>query len=147
MRNVLLASLVAFSAFVANTGCVPFGCGGFEGGGNRAYERNSEMILLCENGGFVATLDTTMIEGRYSNNDTGAVTATKGDDGSLAFEIADNHDGTSRAPQLGDGLWTNIEMDTVTADHSNVLCNDLALRDWWTRPVSQIRVSRAGGAQ
>jgi hypothetical protein len=136
MRNVLLATLAALSALVANSGCVPFGCGGFEGGGNRAFERSSEMILLCENGGFVATLETTMVEGRYTDS-VGFVTATKGEDNTLAFELADNYDGTSHAAQLGDGLWTTVPLDTVAADHANVLCNDLALRGWWTSPASR----------
>jgi len=130
MRNVLLASLVALSAVVANSGCIPFGCGAFEGGGNRAFERNSEMILLCENGGFVATLDTAMLEGRYVDG-TGTVTGTKGEDGRLAFELVDNYNGTSTAAQLGDGAWTSVTLDTVAADHSNVLCNDLQTRTWW----------------
>jgi len=133
MRNVLLASLAALSALIA-TGCL--GCGAWEGGGNRAYERNSEMLLLCENGGFVATLDTTMLEGRYTDS-AGIVIGTKGDDGQLAFELASNADGTASAPQLGDGAWTSVALDQVAADHSNVLCNDLATRTWWTTQTAQ----------
>ncbi len=132
MRTILLASLAALSALVANSGCVPFGCGGFDGGGNRALERGSEMLLLCENGGFVASLEASMLEGRYSNTDGTMTIGTKGDDGALAFELRDNHDGTSIAPQLGDGLWTYVPLDTVAADHANVLCEDLEVRAWWT---------------
>jgi hypothetical protein len=132
MRNVLLASLAALSAVVANAGCLlPLGCGGFEGGGNRAFERNSEMLLLCENGGFVASLETSMLEGRYVDN-TGMVVGTKGEDGSIAFELSDNSDGTSTAPQLGSTAWTSVELDYVAADHSNVLCKELEARAWWS---------------
>ncbi len=100
------------------------------------------MILLCENGGFVATLDTTMVEGRYTDS-SGMVTATKGEDGSIAFELADNYDGTSRALQLGEGVWTSVTLDTVAADHSNVLCDDLALRGWWSPAQSSHIPGRA----
>jgi hypothetical protein len=142
MRNVLLASLALASAVVANTGCIPLGCGAFEGGGNRAYERGSEMILLCENGGFVASLETKMVEGRFANEET-SVIATRGEDGWLAFELADNFDGTASAPLLGDGAWTAVDLDTTAADHSNVLCNDLTVREWWTTPVSKTFVQKS----
>lgn len=141
MRNVLLASLALASAFVANTGCVPFGCGSFEGGSNRAFERGSEMILLCENGGFVASLETEMVEGRYDAASTNVV-ATRGENGHLAFELVEHGDGTATASKLGDGAWTAVVLDTVAADHSNVLCNDLEVRAWWTNPVSAEFVSK-----
>jgi len=65
MRNVLLASLVAFAALLPASGCVPFGCGGFEGSNDSVYARNdsAEMLIVCGNGGFVANLQTTSIEG------------------------------------------------------------------------------------
>lgn len=135
MRNLLLASLAAASALLAN-GCVPFGCGDFDGGGNRAYERGSEMLLLCDNGGFVASLETSMLEGRHVlGTDAQGLTitvGTKGDDGAVAFELADNYDGTSSAPQLGEGAWTYVALDQTALDHANILCEDLELRDWWT---------------
>ena len=135
MRTIFLASLAALGALVANSGCVPFGCGGFDGGGNRAFERGSEMLLLCDNGGFVASLETSMLEGRYaavSGADGRTINVgTKGDDGSLAFELSGNDDGTSTAPQLGDAAWTYVPLDQVAADHANVLCEDLEVRGWW----------------
>lgn len=142
MRNVLLASLALASAFVANTGCVPFGCGGWEGGGNRAFERGSEMILLCENGGFVASLETEMVEGRYDASSVN-VTATRGETGQLAFELVEHGDGTASASKLGDGAWTAVVLDTVAADHSNNLCTDLEVRAWWATPVSPTFVSKS----
>jgi hypothetical protein len=130
MRLFLLASLLAST--LATPGCALPGCGAFEGGGNRAYERSSEMLLLCENGGFVATLDASMLEGRYTTaSDTGVVTGTRGEDSALAFELTDLGDGTAMAPELGDAAWTAVTLDKVAADHSNVLCNDLTTRGWW----------------
>ena len=134
MRNAALAALALASALVAHTGC---GCGAYEGGGNRAYERGSELLLLCENGGFVATLDTTMLEGRYSDNHAGHVTGFNGEDGAIAFELTDNQDGTAIAPTLGEGAWTSVALDMTAADHSNVLCNDLAMRAWWQPTTAQ----------
>jgi hypothetical protein len=136
MRNAVTAALALAAALVAHTGCVPFGCGGFEGGGNLAYERGTEMLLLCENGGFVATLDTQMLEGRFQSQ-SGVVTGTKGDDGQLAFELVESLETSEwTSTQLGDGAWTMVNLDTVAADHANVLCNDLATRPWWTAPTT-----------
>jgi hypothetical protein len=134
MRTILLASLAALSALLTSSGCTAFGCGDFDGGGNRALERGSEMLLLCDNGGFVASLETSMLEGRYSVADGTMTVGTKGDDGSLAFELVDNFDGTFATRQLGDGAWTYIPLDKVAADHANVLCEDLEVRDWWVAP-------------
>jgi len=134
MRNVLLAA-VALSSSLLVTGCPLGGCGAFEGGGNRVYERSSEMLLLCETGGFVATLDTTLLEGRYASTETGTIVGTLGEDGTHAFELTDNLDGTASAPELGADAWTAVTLDTVAADHANVLCNDLALRAWWGTPA------------
>ena len=88
MRNVLLASLVAFAALLPASGCVPFGCGGFEGGNDSVYTRNdsAEMLIICGNGGFVANLQTTSLEGRMEYNADGTAIGVKGDDESLAFD-------------------------------------------------------------
>jgi hypothetical protein len=130
MRNLILAGFAVTASLLA-TGCPIAGCGGYEGGGNRAYERSSEMLLLCENGGFVATLDTELLEGRYVRAESGAIIGTRGDDASLAFELTDNGDGTATAPALGTEAWAEVDLDQVAADHANVLCNDLATRAWW----------------
>jgi hypothetical protein len=132
-RTLLLASLLAMSAVVANSGCVPFGCGSFEGGGNRVYERDADMMILCENGGFVVALETEMVEGRFSELAPGSGIATRGEDGERAFELTDNGDGTASAPELGDRVWTAVALGTVGLHHSNALCNDLAYRAWWAR--------------
>ena len=50
MRNaVLLASLASLVSLVAGSGCIGCSLGGQS---NRVYERNSEMLILCDNGGF-----------------------------------------------------------------------------------------------
>ena len=81
MHNALLGFILASVG-----GCI---CGGFEGGGNRVYERNgAEMLILCENGGFVATLASNMLEGRYADS-----VGTLGETGELAFDFVRNANG------------------------------------------------------
>ena len=125
MRNVVLASILSATL----SAC----CGAYTGGGDRVYARNgSEMLVLCENGGFVANLTTSTIEGRYTavSPDTG--TATNGANGQLAFDFLENTDGTASTPQLGDTPWTKMSLSQTDLDHANVMCTDLESRPWWT---------------
>jgi hypothetical protein len=133
MRNAALASLL-LAVVVTQTGCpAAFSCGGFEGTSNRVYQRNdAEMLILCENGGFVATLSDRMVEGFYLDNADGTGLATSGDSGQLAFDALFNADATLLTPQLGDTPWTQMNLSATALDHSNVLCEDLEYRGWWT---------------
>lgn len=120
MRNVLFAFLATIVS-----GCI---CGGYDGGGNRVYERNgAEMLILCDNGGYVATLTSNMLEGKFTG-----YSGTIGETGELAFDFVQNEDQTVTTPQLGDSRWTWMNLDTVGLDHANVLCENLETRDWWT---------------
>ena len=132
MRNVVAASLLLMIV-ITQTGCPgAFGCGGFEGTSNRVYQRNdSEMLILCDNGGFVATLADRMVEGFYTDNFNGTGTATNGEDGALAFDVQTNADYTVSTPQLGTSLWTQMNLSATALDHSDVLCQDLEYRAWW----------------
>jgi hypothetical protein len=132
MRNAVIAASLA--ALLAGSGCLQ--CG-FEGGGNRAFERNNEMLLLCDNGGYVAVLETEMLEGRYSEPTPGMALGNRGADGALAFELSIPGDGTATAPQLGGTAWNYKALDQYDLDHANVLCSDLELRDWWNTPAQQ----------
>ena len=133
MRNVALAALLLVVATLT-AGCpLAPSCGGFEGGGNRVYQRtDSEMLILCENGGFVATLTDRMVEGTYLDNGDGTGIATNGEDGQLAFDAQFNPDSTLTTPQLGDTPWTWMDLSPTALDHSNSLCQDLQYRSWWT---------------
>lgn len=132
MRNAVLASLFLAIA-VTQTGCTAFGCGAFEGQENRVYQRNdAEMLILCGNGGFVATLGDRMVEGFYLDNDDGTAIATNGEDGQLAFDAQVNGDATLATPQLGETPWTQMSLSATALDHSDVLCQDLMNRGWWT---------------
>lgn len=133
MRRFAFASLLAVVATLS-AGCpVAPSCGGFEGGGNRVYQRNdAEMLILCENGGFVAMLTDRMVEGFYLDNGDGTGIATNGEDGQLAFDAQFQPDATLATPQLGDAPWTSMDLSPTALDHSNSLCQDLQYRGWWT---------------
>ena len=132
MRHLALVAS-ALLASVTLPGCL-FGCGAYEGQSNRVYQRNqSELLILCDNGGFVAQLSDRMVEGFYADNldGTGGI-ATNGEDGQLAFDATINSDYTLSTPQIGTAPWTQMNLDKTALDHSDVLCQDLELRSWWT---------------
>jgi hypothetical protein len=126
MRNVLLLASMLFA-----TGCPGF-CGGFAGGDDHVYQRGSESLILCDNGGFVANTRSGSLEGRYMQDENGQWFATRGDDGQLAFDISYNADGSVMAPQLGATAWTSVALDATALDHADVQCQDLETRAWWT---------------
>jgi len=128
MRHVALA--FALAILLLQTGC---GCGAYTGSNNRVYQRNdAELLILCDNGGFVARLVDRQVEGLYLDNADGTGIATNGEDGQLAFDAQFNADYTLSTPQLGDTVWSKMNLDKTALDHSDVLCQDLELRSWWT---------------
>jgi hypothetical protein len=128
MRNVLLASLLLATASLA-TGC---GCAAYDGAGDRVFQRGSDSMILCENGGFVANLSSGSIEGKYQQDASGQWFAIRGDDGQLATDISFQADGSVDAPQLGTTAWAEVQLDQTALDHADVQCQDLTTRSWWT---------------
>jgi hypothetical protein len=127
MKSVAFASILLVT--LVQTGCV---CGAYDGGGNRVYQRNdAEMLILCDNGGFVAKLTDRTVEGFYTDNLDGTGIATQGEDGQLAFDAQASETGLV-TPQLGIAPWTQMNLDATALDHSDVLCQDLQYRSWWT---------------
>ena len=127
MRNLIASLVLATLA----TGC---SCGAFNGGGDTVYARNSDSLILCENGGFVATVSTGAIEGRYTEDTTGTGggTAVRGDTGTVAFTLTENSDGTVTTSGLGDGTWNHMTLSKTDLDHADVQCSDLLTRSWWS---------------
>lgn len=121
--RTLLASLLLGSLLI-NAGCP--GCGAYSGGGDKVYQRGTDTIILCDNGGFVAQLSTGTVEGRVLDGE-----AVRGEDGSLAFDLQNNTDGTLTTPQLGASPWQPLHLDKTELDHADVLCQDLEKRSWW----------------
>lgn len=124
MRTLLLAVLVALVPLAS--GCL--GCSAYTGGGDKVYARGQDQLILCDNGGFVATVQATTIEGKVDGGE-----AIRGDDGSLAFDLQDNADGSLTTPQLGATAWQRVDLDKTGLDHADVLCQDLETRPWWTQ--------------
>ena len=133
MRNFLFAALLATTAILPSTGCLIGGCGAYDGAGDRVYARESEMLIVCSNGGFVANLQSQSIEGRIEYNSDGTAIGVKGDDASLAFDWIVGADGGASTPQLGDGAWAQQDLDQTALDHADVLCQDLTTRAWWAQ--------------
>ncbi len=129
MRTALLASLLLATTSLAS-GCL--GCGAYNGAGDRVYQRGSDSMILCENGGFVARLSTGLIEGKYQQDASGQWFAIRGDNGDLATDITFQADGSVDAPQLGATTWTAVSLDKTALDHADVQCSDLTTRSWWT---------------
>jgi len=137
MRSTLLAAALALATLLPASGCVPFGCGGFDGAGDTVYRRDTESLILCGNGGFVATLTDWEIEGYYAANAPDSAVAgvgTRGEDGLHIFDLYVAADGTASTPGLGDGAWEPVALDPTALDHADVQCADLEQRDWWTTP-------------
>ena len=129
MKRLLLASAVMVLPFLA--GCPGF-CGGFSGGNDRVYQRGSESLILCDNGGFVANLTDGSIEGRYTELAANEYTANRGDNGQLAFDFEVDGSGNLDAAQLGATMFTQLQLSTTALDHADVQCQDLETRTWWT---------------
>ncbi|HET9988999.1 MAG TPA: hypothetical protein VFQ65_10765 [Kofleriaceae bacterium] len=114
---------------VLSSGCL---CGGYTGGGDQVLARNTDSIILCENGGFIATT-ASVIEGRYITDADATITGTRGDDATTAFVLTWSTDRTTATTtDLGDGTWTKRDMNMVELDHADVQCQDLVSRSWWS---------------
>ncbi len=128
-----LALIFAAGLATLQTGCIPFGCGGYSGGGDTVYARGTDQLVLCENGGFVATSNGATIEGKLET-DTSAVTiGIEGDDSATVFTLdGTSGDSTVDTDGLGAGEWDYVNENQVGLDHANSLCTDLTTRAWWT---------------
>jgi hypothetical protein len=73
-----------------------------------------------------------VVEGRFQNDATGAVVATRGDDASIAFVLTWGTGDTATTTLIGDGTWTQRDMNMVELDHADIQCQALASRSWWS---------------
>jgi hypothetical protein len=131
MRNAFFAAILVATATNAS-GCIGV-CGAYEGSSDRLYTRDSDMIIACDNGGIVANLTASTVEGRLMTGVDSAQFAIRGEDGELAFDWLTNGDGTVTTPQLEGANWTELTYDATTFDHAHVLCADLESRPWWNQ--------------
>lgn len=119
MSRILLASLATASALLA-TGCpLAPGCGAYDGGGDRVYTRGADMMIVCTNGGYSATIGAASHEGMV-----GSAGLTEGSTGAVVSAWDGVH-------AFGDGEWSQKVLDTTALDHADAMCGDLVTRDWW----------------
>ena len=134
MRNALLALAVTVLPFLA--GCPGF-CGGFSGGSDKVYAHGTDMLIECSNGGFVANLSGSTMEGRLVEIQPATAGDTEyeahaGDTGELEFRVIETADGRMTTPELGNDQWNLLAMNATELDHADVQCQDLETRAWWT---------------
>ena len=135
VRVRLLVASLFLGALVLVAGCPGFCGGGFKGANDAAFARGTDLLILCENGGFVADLATDSIEGTYRWDQdqppfsTGA--AKRGDDGMLAFTFALGSGDVLTTPEIGVAPWQATQLGQVARDHADVRCTDLEMRSWW----------------
>ncbi len=134
MRTIL-ASLLLGTLAVTLTGC-PFGCSGFSGGNDQVFARGNDQLILCENGGYTATVNNATLEGFWTENAPGSTVTDVGTDGPTSQHSFDltSPAGSAAAtiPQFGTGEWDRLSLDKTALDHADTLCQDLETRTWWT---------------
>jgi len=136
MRTVLAA--IALASLSLLLPACPLACGPYDGQGDRTFARGADSMILCNNGGYAATLSTGILEGRYTAEvvTTGdeVFHATAGPSGAVAFTLTARGDGTASAPELGALSWEEVQLDETDLDHAHLQCQDLEARAWWTTP-------------
>jgi hypothetical protein len=131
MRNALLAALaLAIPSAVLLQGCVPFGCGGFEGRDDTVMRTAAgDSLILCGNDGYaVMRANGTILEGKVAFG--AEIAGTDGATGARAFTLVDALDGTMASTEIGAG-WSEVVLDQVELDHAHTQCTDLETRTWF----------------
>jgi hypothetical protein len=135
LRTALLASL-ALAPLLLVEGCIPFGCGGYSGGGDKVYQNGNDTLIVCSNGGFVALANGSMtLEGKVTDSDSGSdavVTGNDGATGAVDFELTTSGDGTTTVPTLAPGQWSEASLDAAQLDHYDWYCQQLPSQSWWS---------------
>src|SRR5207248_7458682 len=128
-----LAALVALC--VSLQACIPFGCGAYSGGGDKVYTRGNDVLVECDNGGYVAMLATGNQEGMLGG-DGGVDPAS----GMIVFSQTTSNDGQNGLTITGSlaGAWAPDPLDKTSLDHIDAVCSDLINRMWWHSPVTAI---------
>ena len=128
-----LAALVALSLVLQ--ACIPFGCGAYSGGGDKVYTRGNDVLVECENGGYVAMLSGGNQEGMLGG-DGGVDPATD----MIVFSQTPSNDGKNGLVITGSlaGNWAADPLDKTSLDHIDAVCKDLVNRSWWGNPVTAV---------
>jgi hypothetical protein len=135
MRTILASLLVATFATTL-PGC--FGCGAYSGSNDKVFARGNDQLILCENGGYVATVSNATLQGFYTENAPGSSIAYVGTDGPTSqhsFDLTETAGGQgANIPQFGQAPWELVSLDKTALDHADSLCQGLETQSWWTTP-------------
>lgn len=129
LKTALLVIAAASSSSNDGGGC-SF-CGHLDGEGDRVYQRDSELLIVCANGGVVANLPNDSFEGTFALDDGTHGHAIRGGTNDVAFQISFREESGAVTPELGMQVWNRVTLDEVALDHADILCSDLEARDWW----------------
>lgn len=132
MRTILASLLLLGSLATTLPGCL--GCGAYSGSGDQVFARGNDQLILCENGGYVATVNNATLQGFYTENAPGssiAYVGTDGPTGQHSFDMTAQTDSWS-ITQFGDGSWDAVALDKTALDHADSLCQNLETQTWWT---------------
>ena len=128
MKLLAAVALVIPAALTVLPGC-PLQCGDWQGAGDTMYRNDrGESLMLCQNGGYAATLNTGMVEGVFEYTDM--IRGANPETGARTFTMATSPDGTATSAELA-GTWTVATLDQVELDHAHIQCLDLETRAWW----------------
>jgi hypothetical protein len=115
-------------------GCPIAACGGWEGRGDTMLRNDrGDAVMLCENGGYAASIGTTTSEGTFDWTDVVRASSPETGAQTFAFTSSISADGstyTYASAELA-GSWTAATLDKVELDHAHVQCADLQTRAWW----------------
>ncbi len=126
MRHLLLLAIAPTALLLPGCPIAP-GCGvAYNGAGDQVYQRGTDTLIVCANGGYAANLAASTQEGLY---DPTSRVATIGATGAYTFTLEENADGSVAG--FGNGLWTPVALDQVALSHADVQCSDLVNRSWW----------------
>jgi hypothetical protein len=126
MRHLLHLAIAPTALLLPGCPIAP-GCGvAYNGGSDQVYQRGTDTLIVCANGGYAANLAGSTQEGLY---DPTSRVATIGATGAYTFTLEENADGSVAG--FGNGLWSPVALDQVALSHADVQCTDLVNRPWW----------------
>ena len=107
----------------------------------RSTSAANDVLILCDNGGFVERLDAQAEVDGFADVDAtnpDVVRGTVGGTATVAFTLTeDPAAGTASAPELGGGAFQLQDLDQVSLDHANETCTRLESQAWFTAGPQQ----------
>jgi len=125
-----MTKLAALLLATSLAGCL---CGGYSGGGDQVFQRNTDVLILCDNGAFVLDQSGVETDGMANSDPSGTEVGTLDDTAQVVFTLTVDHSTNSAsAPELP-GTWASVSLDMVALDHANLQCSRLTQATWWPK--------------